>query len=62
LRVIVFGVETVRVFEFYLNKEAHPGSSYSHPINPHCEIYWFLKEGAAEIAAWCVCGGKNLSF
>jgi hypothetical protein len=52
-------VETVRDFEFYLNKEGSPGSPYSHPISPHCGIYLFLKERAAEIAAW---GEENLSL
>jgi hypothetical protein len=35
-----------------LNREGHPDLPYSHPISPHCGIYLFLKEGAAEIAAW----------
>jgi hypothetical protein len=46
------GVETVRIFEFYLNREGHPGWPYIHLISPHCGIYSFLKEEAAEIPAW----------
>jgi hypothetical protein len=47
------------IFEFYLNREGCPGSPYTHLISPHCGIYLFLKDGAAEIAAW---GEENLSF
>jgi hypothetical protein len=45
-------VEIVRDFEFYLNREGHPSSHYTHLISPHCGVYLFLKEGAAERAAW----------
>jgi hypothetical protein len=53
-------VETVRdFFEFYLNREGCPGSPYAHFISPHCGISLFLKEGAAEIAAW---GGREVEL
>jgi hypothetical protein len=39
--------------------EGCPGSAYTHLISPHCGIYYFLREGAAKIAAW---GEENLSF
>jgi hypothetical protein len=51
-------VETVRDFEFYLNREGCPGPPYTYLISPHCGIL-FLKEGTTEIAAW---GEENLSF
>jgi hypothetical protein len=35
-----------------LNRESCLGLPYTHLISPHCGIYLFLKEGAAEIAAW----------
>jgi hypothetical protein len=35
-----------------LNREGHPDSPYTHLISPHCGVSSFLKEGAAEIAAW----------
>jgi hypothetical protein len=35
-----------------LKREGHPGPPYTHLICPHCGIYLFLMEGAAEIAAW----------
>jgi hypothetical protein len=52
-------VETVRDFEFYLNREGQSGLLYTHLISPHCGIYLFLKERAAEIAA---CGGEEFEL
>jgi hypothetical protein len=52
-------VETVRDFEFSLNREGCPGSPYTHLISSHCGISLFLKERAADLVAW---GEENLSF
>jgi hypothetical protein len=43
-----------------LNREGQPGLPYTHLISPCCGIYFFLKEGEAEIAAWG--GGGELEL
>jgi hypothetical protein len=49
-------VETVRDFEFYLNREGRPGSTYSHLISPHREIFFVPeREGSRDS---CLGGGE----